>query len=280
MPVTSSYGTRRCRSKDGWQQVAGPVVWAVSDKERLPSARQERFVVRQAAAPPTTASEAMAGTRALPHGTRQRLGAASARPLSLPASVDWAVRAVSCRCVGRAVCAAGLGPWAPGECRHALRAQQPAQAVCERAGHSPAGTDSGLDTRFVSRPGFPSALSRSPAVQPGCLGAQTPAIARDRDPGPSCAAGGTDEPSWPSQQSLLQHPKGGIWVACSSRISKATQEISSCLLFFLLLSCSPYAPALARPPRLWEERPDCWWRFLLWFTSHSTFVLSVCSCFP
>lgn len=135
MPVTGSYGTRRGRSKDGWQQVAGPVVWAVSDKERLPSARQERFVVRQAAAPPTTASEAMAGTRALPHGTRQRLGAASARPLSLPASVDWAVRAVGCRCVGRAVCAAGLGPWAPGECRHALRAQQPAQAVCERAGH-------------------------------------------------------------------------------------------------------------------------------------------------
>lgn len=49
---------------------------------------------------------------------------------------------------------------------------------------------------------------------------------------------------------------------------------------FLITQLLSLCPSFGQAPWLWEERPECWWRLLVWFTSHSTFVLSVCSCFP
>lgn len=167
--------------------------------------------------------------------------------------------------MGRAVCAPGSGPSALRECRDALRAEQPASVVCgasPAAGLLLAGTDAGADTRFVSRPGFAGARSRSPAVQPGsCLGAQTPARARDRDSGAElcCRAAPMSHPG-PASRSLLQHPKGSIWAAGSSRISKAAQEISRCLFLVtqLLCLCPSFGQALGCER---SSQSECWWVF-------------------
>lgn len=163
-------------------------------RKGYPKAYQEWFVVRHPAAPPTSCmtSEDMAVTPALPVSARQ-LNASAGRCLC---PVPVAQRVEQCprwpQPCGQGSLCSRVRPSAPEECPSARRAEQPAQVVCgasPAAGLLPAGPDSGL-TRFVARPGFPRAPSGSPAVQLGsCLGAQTSARARVRDPGQSCAAG-------------------------------------------------------------------------------------------